>query len=421
MSTWPSRWFFKWVAALTVLAGGLRLFGLWSYLPTGDDYLVPITADFYTATGQPYPTEPFHPVLRNLFASLSMSIFGRGAFGVKFFSLVLGILLVVVVALFVRRAAQNERAGMLAGLFVAVDILLIDYSRQALQEVHVAFFAVLGAWLVAEALALEETHAWRWLLPIAGLSFGLGVSSKLYAVMPLAVSLVVLTWVSVRRRRADEALTVASSLVLLPSIVFLLTYAPWFGRGYDFAEWLTFQKATLEAMVTHSRPMIGFLANSHPALWFITPFYSFADYVDTATRSQLAVGLGNPLVWLAVLPAAAYSLANPILRKQTALLQVYFWAAYLPLAMSPRPIWMLSAVSVAPFAFGLIAPALADAWERREQGRARTIVAVYLILVMVTTALLYPLAIGRARDVRYLKPIVDRLGIEHVTTPAQGR
>ncbi len=401
------------LGVLTLFALSVRLAFFGSHLPTTDDYYTALTAENYMRNGQPFPVMPFHPVLRNWLTFASMELFGRGALSVKLFSVLFGSLLVPVAALLTRRATGDERAGLIVGLLVAIDIVLIGFSRQAIQEMHVAFFGVLGAWLAVEALRADDWRSWRWLVPLSGLAFGLGVSSKMYAVMPLVVMTGILAVTALRRRRTDAFSLVVTGMVALPLTVYLLTYLPWFGRGYDLAEWIGFQRATFEATITHFVPLVGNLQYSEPWRWFLVPLYSYTDFAVTTAGPQLAVAVGNPLVWLAVLPLAVYSLLDGERRRRDAVLHLLFWSAYLPLVFSPRPVWLLSAVSVVPFAFAILGSVVAP-WLKREN---KTPVAIYLTAVLVTTALLYPLAIGRALDVGYLRAIVNATGVHEITAP----
>ena len=406
MKALPGRRFLTWLGIILAVGAVLRLGWIGSQAPTGDDANVAWTATNYVLTGQPNPILPYHPVLRNLLVFVSTSLFGGSVLGVKAWSLLFGILLVGVVGLFVRRAARDERAGLFAAGLVALDIVQIDYSRQAIQEVHAAFFAVLGAWLVVEALRSEDTRRWRWLVPLAGVSFGLGVASKFYVIPPLVLSIVLLAHASWKRRRADEAVLAGTSLVPLPFLVYLLTYVPWFRRGYDALEWVRYQAAAIQAMITHTKPADGWMAFNRPALWFLQPFYGEVDVAMASAGAQVTVAVGNPLVWLAVLPAVAYSLLTPAQRRRDVLLLLFFLASYAPLALSPRPVWMLSSVAVFPFAAAVLA-SVAAGLSRRSGGR---LVWLYGTAVLVTSLLLYPLAIGRALEFSHLQPIVRLMG-----------
>jgi dolichyl-phosphate-mannose--protein O-mannosyl transferase len=348
-----------------------------------------------------------HPVLRNLMVFVSTRLFGGSVLGVKGLSLLFGTLLVVVTGLLVRRAARDDRAGLIAAGIVALDGVQIVYSRQAINDVHAALFAVLGAWLTVEALRAENTRCWRWLVPLAGLAFGLGAAEKFYALPLLATAAVLLGYSAWKRQSAGEGLLVAAALGPLPFLVYLLTYIPWFRRGYDLPEWIRYQASLINAMATFTRPSVGFRANNRAAWWFLRPFYGHDEVAITASHQvQLSVGVGNPVVWLAVLPAVGYSLLTPEQRRRDALLLTFFFASYLPLVLSSRPIWVLSSVAVTPFAAGLLG-SVVSAFSRRYGPK---VLLVYGSAVLVTSLMLYPLSIGRALEFGYLRPIVVQVG-----------
>lgn len=405
MTSRPSRRFLITLCVLVAVGAVMRLAWLGGQAPTTDDVQVVWTAPNYVFHGQPYPTMPFHPVLRNWLVFLSVKSLGGTALGAKAFSLLFGTLLIGVLGLFVRRATQDDRAGLFAAGLACIDIVLIDFSRQSIQEIHAAFFVALGAWLVVEALR-GEVRRWRWLVPLAGVAFGLAAASKFYAIPALLVSVFLLLHAAWKRRRADEAVLAAASLGPLAFLVYLLSYVPWFGRGYGLSEWIRFQAAVIEATIKHTKPPIGWQANNHPALWFVRPFYGQADVAMAPAGQQLTIAVGNPLVWLAVLPAVAYSLIDPEQRRRDALLLAFFAAAYLPLALSPRPVWMLSSTAVIPFAAGVLG-SVASGLTRRFGPR---LVLVYGIAVLATSLMLYPLAIGKALDFTYLRPVVEQVG-----------
>ena len=91
---------------------------------------------------------------------------------------------------------------------------------------------------------------------------------------------------------------------------------------------------------------------------------------------------------------------------------LFFFASYLPFALSPRPIWVLSAVTVIPFAAGVLGSVSSALMERF----GARVAWVYGSAVLVTSLLLYPLAIGHALDFPYLQPIVAQNG-DYMTPP----
>ncbi len=393
------------LVAIVVVAFGLRVWGLSAQTPTSDDLGVAYSAGNWVNHGQADPIMPDHPRLRDFMVAASLALFGPTALGLKGWSLLLGTLCVPLIAGVVWRLTKNPIATLLAAVLLAVDGVSVDYSRQAIQEVHVTFFLLLGTYLVVTAIVKGPARSWRWLLPLAGVAFGLGTASKFYAIPPLLVSVAWLLWDCWKRRTWEDALFVVTSLVGVSFLVYFLTYAPWFGRGYGLWDWVLYQRAVIEAMVTHTRDF-GFVKFPEPSMWFVQPFTGFADFVvDPSGAPHLAVATGNPLVWLAVLPAVVYSFVLKRRRGGHQILQSYLWAGYLPLALSPRPVWVLSAIAVVPFAIALVAMVVADIGRRVRSW----IPYAYVAVVVVTSLLLYPLAIGRALDVPYLKPIVAQM------------
>jgi dolichyl-phosphate-mannose-protein mannosyltransferase len=403
----PGKRFLAILSAITAAGAVLRLALIWSQIPTPDDAEVVWTAWNYVLHGQNWPTMAHHPVLRNLMVFATTKLLGGSILGVKGLSLLMGTLLIAVTGLLVRRATRDERAGLFAAGIVALDGVQIVYSRLGVNDIHAAFFSVLAVWLTVEALRAKDTRSWRWLVPLSGLSFGLGAAEKFYALPLLAVAIALLGYSAWKRRSASEGLLTGAALVPLPFLVYLLTYVPWFGRGYSLPEWGRYQVALVEAMAAFKRPAVGFRANDHAIWWFIQPFYGHDEVAFTASQQlQVSVAVGNPLVWLAVLPAVAYSLLSADQRRRDALLLTFFAASYLPLALSTRQIWTLSAVAVIPFAAGIVGSVTAGL-SRRFGNRAAW---VYGALVIVTSLALYPLAIGHALDFSYLQPIVKQVG-----------
>jgi len=403
----PGRRFLIALGWITLIAGVLRVAFIGSQAPTSDDIQVAWTAWGYTLNGQSFPTMSHHPVLRNLMVYATTNLFGGSVLGIKGLSMLFGTLIVPVTALLVRRASRDDRAGLFAAGIVALDGVQIVYSRQAINDVHAAFFALVGVWLTVEALRSKDTATWKWIVPLAGLAFGLGAAEKFYALPLMALALGLLIFSAWKRRCADEALLAAIALGPLPLLVYVLTYIPWFGRGYDLAEWVRYQSRLIDAMTNFSRPAVGFRANDEPLWWFVRPFYGHDEVALLAgQQAQVSVAVGNPFVWLAVIPVVGYALLNEEQRRRDALLLAFFFAAYLPFAFSTRQIWALSSVVVIPFAAGIIGSVFAGL-SRRHGNR---VALAYGAIVVASSLLLYPLAIGRALDFPYLQPIAGQVG-----------
>jgi dolichyl-phosphate-mannose-protein mannosyltransferase len=365
-------------AVVTALALGLRAVHLADQPLIGDDASVGLTAQQFTATGLPEPTMWNHPRLRDSLVALSLGAFGETPWGLKLWSVLLGTLCAPAVMALVLVAGGGATAAVVAGLLVALDPLHLDFSRQAINDVYLAFFPV--AALVA-TWRYRATRRTGWLV-LAGALFGLGLASKWSVVFPLAfaggaVVLDALRRPDARRDLAAELAFAAAALAVLPLALYLVTFLPWFGRGYSLSEWVTFHKSMAFETATH----VGYPGTKRPGYegelvgawrWFLQPIY-YADIAppQPGSAGAFVIGVGNPLAWLAVWPAAALAGWRAVRRndRAAAVLLALFAVAYLPFAASVRrPIWTNSAVAVVPFAMALVGLAVAEL--RRVRPRA---------------------------------------------------
>ena len=384
------------------LGAALRLYDLAEQTPLFDDVLATFTAERYVDSGQQGPTMPYHPNLRNLLVYAGHQLWGAGPIGLRSMSLLTGILSIPLLAFLLLRLLGDPLAALLGASFLALDPVHITFSRQVIQEVHTPFFFLAGVLVFIEAERLRWRPRWLWLLPLSGLFFGLSIASKSHGLFPLLVCLSV----TLCRRRNEGLRPTAysvASLVGVPFAVYLLTYLPWFQRGYGLGDWLFQQRALWTTMVTHQGNPMDTLVDTRPLLWFVKPLMGYGDFAEVAGEVSVTVAMGNPLVWLLVLPAAITLLVKKDRSSRT--LSLLFWASYLPLALTTRPVWVLSSLAVTPFAFGLVGRFLS----RTLSGRAATWLGAYLAAVALVTLLLYPACIGRGWQATHLRPFVGRL------------
>ena len=338
---------------------------------TDDDRLVAATAQFFTQFGWPEPTMWNHPRLRDLLVAASLDALGPTAWGIKASSVLLGTLSVAATALLLYWLSGSAAAAGIAGLLLAIDPLHLDFSRQGINDVYLAFFPVAA---IAAAWRYRSTRHPPWLL-LAGALLGLGLASKWGAAFPMSVAALAVAADAVRREvpwreRATEAAFVVACLIVLPLTLYLLTYLPWFGRGYSLLDWLRFQGAMGHETATHTgygtpRPA-GFPGEVVGAWrWFVQIVY-YVDVVPSAGPGAAITGVGNPLAWLLVWPAFGFTLVRAVKHADRAswVLLALFAASYLPFLVVPRPIWTNSALSVLPFAMLLVGHAAAHLWAR---------------------------------------------------------
>lgn len=404
------------VGTISLLGLLLRVLWLPSQPPSVDDFSVAITAINYVEAGQLGPTMWNHPGLRNLFVYWSMQLFGSGVVGVKGWCVLFGTFSVPLLAVVTRRLSGSAPAALIAALLWAVEPLAIDFSRQGINDIYLAFFPLLAIWF---ALRFDEGRT-PWWLVASGAAFGLGLASKWSVVFPMAATGGLLLSSLFRERPVAPRLAgrlsfLACSLVVLPLTVYLLTFYPWFGRGYALAEWPILQKAMYRETKLHTGYHKTIQGDHRAWEWFVRPVtYKESFFVRTGEQEPtlppsveenvvLLLAVANPLVWLMVLPAAAWTAWRGIRARDRMLcfMAMLFVISYLPFAVAQRPIWVNTAVAVLPFAFMALGYALWDILGRIRS--LRMALAVYLAAVLIISAPLYLLAIGKGLRIPYLR------------------
>ncbi len=194
------------------------------------------------------PTMVVHPETGKWLIGFGEQLFGFDPQGWRVASVVVGTLMVLVMIRLVRRLTGSTLLGGVAGLLLCFDGLQFVLSRLALVDIFVAFFLLSAvACLVADRdwtrarLALADPTTlllWRpWRLA-AGLLFGLAISCKWTAVVPLAgFGLLVLAWdVGARRSLGVRNAFLRSALVdgvpafgYLVVVAFVVYVASWAG------------------------------------------------------------------------------------------------------------------------------------------------------------------------------------------------
>ncbi len=394
---------------IVLLGAFLRLYGIAAQHPTADDVNTALSAVHYMEDGRLGPTMWNHPNLRNILVYVSLKLFGNGAWGVKAVSLVLGSLSILFLGLAAKRLFGSTSVACLAAFLLAIDPVHIDFSRQAVHEVYMACFSLAGIYCALMFRDEGRSSA----LVISGISFGLGLASKWYVAFPLLCTTLYLIFDTAQRdvtaspEKYTRAVLTVSSLVLLPFTVYLLTFIPWFGGGFSFAEWFRLQYVMLGETATHAGyTYYGMELDHKPYLWFLKPV-GIADVSAAEGKVQVFVGISNPVVWLMTLPAICYVTYTGIRKRihDHIFVSVLFWSSYIPLIFTRRPVWVHTAFAVLPFAFMASAYALLTVGKER-RGK-RWLLLIFLCIAVLVAFPLYLLATGQGFETAWLRPIVE--------------
>ncbi len=385
----------------------LRVYGITSQPPTSDEVASAYAAENYIRHGIFGQIMWYHPQLRNILIYISAHISGGyDAWGLKAASLLTGSLSVVLLAALAYSLSGNMVVAWLSAFFLAVDPLHIALSREAVQAAMTPFFILLGVLFSVEGLKRERLLFHY----LAGVSFGLATASKWHGLFPWAMMALFALYDRVKKGESkglDQWIGLLNAYLLVPVLIYLISYLPWLNRGNDLMDFLRFQMFLVKRQIYHRGPAYAEAFMSHRAWqWFVWPT-AWVDFVFLNGRPYLNIAMGNLLVWFLTIPSTVfffYRWKKQGGRNRLVLLLV-FLVSYLPLVFTTRGIWVFSATSVIPFAFLIIA------WSTGmliESGRLkRATLMVYICLVFLLSLVMYPMSTFRAYEHTYLKPIVE--------------
>ncbi len=398
-----------------------------------------------------------HPPLGKWAIALGMRLLGVNELGWRIAAAVAGTIMVVVLVRVTRRMTGSTVLGVLAGLLLTLDGLHFVQSRVAMLDIFLAAW-VLGAFacLVADRDAVRRRLAvtdddqlsgwgprlgWRPWRIAAGICLGAALASKWSALYYVAaLVLLAFAWeVGARRTagvRAPVRATIVRSgglalvtLVVLPTAVFVLSWAGWF-LADDLAwdrSWAEQNPASgLAGLVPdglrswwhyhvaqfdfHDDLRQKHPYQSHPAGWLllarpVSYYYPQGvgpgDYgCEAAACSREVLAIGTPAIWWMVLPALLLLVWLWLAKRdwRPAAVLVMVLTAIVPWVrddLDGRTMFLFYALPAVPFmCLGL---ALVAGWlvgGPAASARRRTVAAMgvgsYVALVVLNFAYLYP-------------------------------
>lgn len=337
-----------------------------------------------------------HPPLGKWTIALGIKAFGMDPFGWRIGSAVAGTLAVTGVALIAQLLFGRPLWTLFAGLLLALEHLSVVLSRQALLDIH------LQLWIVAGFLCLvldrrwidrrtrrgpppggeEDVDAtvpsplWRPWRYAAGLTFGAAVSVKWSGGLGMLAAIVIsLAWEMSRRLRVDgtrggafgrallqESFSLLVAFVMIPAIVYVVTYLPWLHHfDWKVSEFLEQQVRVARYHLFDLKtlavdPDTGTLTPTHYGysrpwtwLWMERPLTLTWQDEGPAIRDLLAIG--NPVVFWGSFWSLPY-LAFAWWRKRDWVAGFFLtavWLQYLPWLLAARPQFFFYVAPFTPF------------------------------------------------------------------------
>jgi predicted membrane-bound dolichyl-phosphate-mannose-protein mannosyltransferase len=330
---------------------------------------------------------------------------GRHGLAWRLPGVVLGAVLAFFLVLLSRRLFASPVIAGLVGAAVLLDGSMFAQARIGMNDIYVTTFIV-AAWYFI--VAAHQPRRWSAVdIVLAGVLLGLGVASKWAAVYTLAgvfvLSVGMTAYAYERGRpgtggpldllagRGRNAARLFLSFAVIPLLIYLGSYYPWFGgptAPYGWNLW----ELTQQMFWYHSSLTSPHCAGSPWWSWplDLKPVYWYFGQSSGGTNGYI-YDAGNIALYWAALPAAALTVALAIRTRSWSLgvLSLAMLAQYIAWIPISRVLFFYHFFTVLPFYLLCLSAILAVLWERRRKG-----VLVFLGIAAAVFVIFYPYVSG---------------------------
>ena len=316
-----------------------------------------------------------HPPLAKEIMAVGMAIFGINAFGWRFFEATAGVGIIFMVYLLGKKIFNNAPIGLIAAVLLTFETLTFTQSRIGMNDIYFLFFI-----LAAIYFLISEKYL------ISGIFFGLSFASKWTAVYFLLIAAFYFGWRFFAEKKKFNYLLLIISYLLLPILIYLVSYLPFFAQGRNFGNFWHLQQqmywyhTRLEATHPYQSPWYTWPIN-------LRPVYYFLENYDNHVAKIYA--LGNPAFFWGGLIALWFAIVLIFQKLDFRLLFliVAYLAFFLPWAVSPRIMFLYHYLPSIPFLTLLLGFLLSKLWQNR-LGKISTI--CFLLLAISLFIFFYP-------------------------------
>ena len=355
-----------------------------------------------------------HPPLGKLLIADSILIFGDNSFGWRFASAVFGAIGIGVAYWLGYSLTGYMVVGLLTSFLLLFDGMYYVQSRTGMVDIFLVVFLMLALLMAYKYLTATNGRT-RYLL-LTGVFIGLAVSTKwnaVYVYAFLGLSLVVCSAYTLYKSRAPvskwllEAGLLFAFMLLVPAVLYLLSYTQFFLSGNGIKD---FFKLQYQMYYYHSHLKATHNYQSKWWEWPLTlrPVWYYVKYYPDGRIANIYTN-GNPVIYLALIPAVLWAASDWIDENWKALLIVVlgFFGAWLPWALIPRIAFAYHFLPSVPF--GCVALAYTIRQFLSRGGTWRTAAICYCVAVVAMFVFLFPIysaiPLTRAQfDMRILIP-----------------
>lgn len=344
-----------------------------------------------------------HPPVGLLLITTGMAVLGDTPRGWRISSAIFGALGILVAYLLALSVARDREVAQLTAALLLVDGLYFVQSRTAMLDIFGTVF-VMGALICFHAYLTAPPDRVRWPLLGTGLLLGLALATKWNAAYPSAlVGLAALCRTVELWHRSgvggpegappakalrEHLLCVPLALVLLPALVYVGAYIPFFMAGHDWSRFLE-----LQWQIYHYHTSLT-ATHGYQSHWWqwplaLRPVWYYVEYGAEAIANIYAQG--NPLLYWAFLPAALWLAIRWWKTRHSGLviLLIGFFGQWLAWGLVPRAAFMYHFLPAVPFGALAVAALVAHLW--RGGARAQVAAVAYVVAVALSFVYFYPI------------------------------
>jgi len=273
-----------------------------------------------------------HPPLAKLGMVLGMKVFGENSFGWRIVQAILGSGVVLLIYLISKELFKDQLLSILSALVFSLDGLPLAMFRIGMNDTYVLFFMLLSLYFFIKDKDF-----------LSSVGFGLSLASKWSVIW--IIPLFFLLWLKRREKFRPSIIW----FLIIPPVVYLLSYLPMFLTGHGLDIWWEMQK---QMWWYHTQ-----LKATHPytSPWWSWPLLIRSIYLYTSNEVNGMVSriyaFGNPFVfWFGLLSVFLSSIYAFYERnKKLALVIFAYLIFFVPWAASPRIMFLYHYLPSLPF------------------------------------------------------------------------
>lgn len=254
-----------------------------------------------------YPYEISHPPLGKLIIAIGISLFGMTPFGWRFSGALIGVLMLPVMYMLLKRMFASTRICACATAIFAFDFMHFAQTRIATIDSYAVFFILL-MYLFMYMYITEG----RWRdLALSGLFFGIGAACKwtcFYAGAGLAV-IWLMHWIRNFELKAflKNCAFCVVFFIIVPAMIYYVSYFPYGQASGMHSLGMLFTSDYAGMVLDNQKFMFSYHAGVHSEhpyssrwwQWVIDerPILYYLKYFDDGTRSSFGAFLNPVLCW----------------------------------------------------------------------------------------------------------------------------